>query len=124
MSDSSANLRVALLELVDDLEELEVLLCVREQGGRKGLGFEAIMRVVSFTRPAVRGALERLAARGLISCTAIEPAVYRFDPQSARMGETFTRIAAAYRDNPLEVMRLMSAIAVERVRTAAAKRFS
>jgi hypothetical protein len=125
VTDGSASaLRTFLLDHVEDLEELEVLLCLYERGGDDGLRLEEVTDAVRFPPAAIVGALERLAARGHISCTAIEPALYRFEPANPDMTEAFARVAAAYRENPLEVMRLMSSIALERVRTAAIRRFA
>jgi hypothetical protein len=121
---SASDLRTFLLDHVEDLEELEVLLCLYEHGGEKGLRLEEVTDRVRFPQPAIVGALEHLAARGHISCTAIEPALYRFEPASPATAEAFARVAAAYRENPLEVMRLMSSIALDRVRTAALRRFA
>lgn len=120
---SDTDLRSFLLEHVEDLEEFEILLCLFERGGEAGMSRDEVTAAVRFPSLTIRNSLERLAARGLVSCTAIEPAVYRFDPPSADR-EAFGRVAAAYRENPLEVMRIMTSIAVERVRTAAVERFA
>lgn len=120
---NDTDLRSFLLEHVEDLEEFEILLCLFERGGEAGMSLDDVTAAVRFPSLTIRSSLERLAARGLISCTAIEPALYRFDPPVAER-ETFRRVAAAYRDNPLEVMRIMTSIAVERLRTAAVQRFA
>lgn len=124
MGDASdIDLRSFLLEHVEDLEEFEILLCLYEHAGDAGMNLDDVTAAVRVPSVTIRSSLERLAARGLISCTAIAPAVYRFDAPSADR-EAFSRVAAAYRDNPLEVMRIMTSIAVERVRTAAVQRFA
>ena len=120
---SDNELRSFLLEHVEDLEEFEVLLCLYERAGDAGMTLDDVTTTVRFPSATIRSSLERLATRGLITCTALEPALYRFDPPGADR-EAFGRVAAAYRENPLEVMRIMTSIAVERVRTAAVQRFA
>jgi hypothetical protein len=121
-SPSLDQIRAFLLEHVEDLEELEILAFLHAR--REGATLAGIADGVRFPVSTVLSVLERLAAQGTVSCSALEPAEYRFETSDAVVRERFEEVFAAYRANPLVVMKLMTSNAIDRVRTAAMRRFA
>jgi hypothetical protein len=68
-------------------------------------------------------ALVSLAARGLLAASSAEPSRFLYAP-TRKTHAAVTRIARAYRNNPVEVMGHMTSNAIERVRTAAVRTFA
>jgi hypothetical protein len=113
--------RVFLRAQIESYEELEVLLLVREQRGR-WCSASQIGALGSATLMAPAEALERLYRRGLLAVRDEPPDVrYQYDPSDRALVERVDELALVYRDNPLEVMKLMTQNAVERVRSQAAR---
>jgi hypothetical protein len=121
-SPSLDQLRAFLFEHVEDLEELEILAFLHAR--REGATLAGIADGVRFPVSTVLAVLERLAAQGTVSCSALEPAEYRFETSDAVVRERFEEVFAAYRTNPSVVMKLMTSNAIDRVRTAAMRRFA
>jgi hypothetical protein len=121
-SPSLDQLRAFLFEHVEDLEELEILAYLHAR--REGATLAVIADGVRFPLSTVLPVLERLAARGTVSCSALEPAEYRFEASDADARQRFEEVFAAYRANPSVVMKLMTSNAIDRVRTAAMRRFA
>ena len=116
-------LRRFLAEHVEELDEL-VVLAFLETRGSEGAPLSAVVEAVPFTEATARAVLERLAARELVSCSALEPAEYRFAPADPATRAELERVFTTYRENPIVVMNLMTANAIERVRTAALRTFA
>src|SRR5690349_8474455 len=121
-SPSLEQLRRFLFEHVEDLEELEVLACLHDR--REEATLAVIADEIRFPARTVLPVLERLAARGIVSCTALEPAQYRFEAPDAEARQRFEEVFAAYRANPSALMKLMTSNAIDRVRTAAMRTFA
>lgn len=111
-----------LLERLEDLDELRVLVWLHARGERPAVLTEIAVAVGSPTAVAQR-TLERLASRGLVAISALEPAEYCFDPQDPETKAGFERLFAEFRVDPSSVMKLMTSVAIERVRTAALRTF-
>ncbi len=121
-SPSLDQLRSFLFEHVEDLEELHVLAHLHAR--RESATLAVIADEVRFPLPIVLSVLERLAARGIVSCSALEPAEYRFEASDAAVRQRFEDAFATYRANPSVVMQLMTSNAIDRVRTAAMRTFA
>jgi hypothetical protein len=121
-SPSLDQLRWFLFEHVEDLEELEILACLRARS--QGATLTVIANEIRFPLPTVLPVLERLVARGIVSCTALEPAEYRFEAPDAETRQQFERVFEVYRADPSAVMKLMTSNAIDRVRTAAMRTFA
>jgi hypothetical protein len=121
-NDDLDQLKAFLFEQVETLEELAILACLHERGS-EGATQAAVAQAIGFPPAVTERALEQLSTRGTITCSALEPAEYRFEPPDATRA-MFARVFAEYHANPLSVMRLMTANAIERVRTAALRTFA
>jgi DNA-binding IclR family transcriptional regulator len=116
-------LRKFLLEHVEGLEDLEILARFRETPDGAWLTTGEVASLTTFPLATTQDALRRLAARGLLAPTATEPAAYRY-ARPASSADPLARVIAEYRSNPLQVMGLMTANAIERVRTSAMMTFA
>jgi DNA-binding IclR family transcriptional regulator len=104
-----------LAEYVESFDELTVLLALEATGGAS-----TSAELSSRTRladAALRTALEQLAARGLLHAT---PDAVRLAAADPRLAE----LAALYRDDTVAVLKMMNALALERVRLGATRAFA
>ena len=121
-SSEADKLKSFLADHVEDLEEL-VLLAALQARGPAG---STLVKLVDTTRlpvETIRAHLDKLAARGLVACSVLEPAEYRFEPPEA-LRQPFERVLDQYRADPMSVLMLLSANAIERVRTGALRAFA
>lgn len=107
-----------LRERVASLEGLEVLLLLRRERSH-AMRFDEIAALLSIPASSIEPAIADLTDHGLIVC---ESATCRYEPGSAE--PLIDRMAAIYDDRRLEVMRLLSAHAMERIRNSAARAFA
>jgi len=121
-STESETLKSFLADHVEDLEEL-VILEVLQTRGAVGTTLASVADTTPLSVETIRVNLEKLAARGLVSCSVLEPAEYRFEPPEG-LREQFERVLARYRAEPMSVLMLLSANAIERVRNAALRTFA
>jgi hypothetical protein len=63
-------------------------------------------------------------ARGFVARNAAEPPGFRYAPRDPELAPSLDRIMELYRENPLEVMALMNANSIERVKSAALRTFA
>lgn len=108
----------------EDLVDLEILARFHELTGDFPLNEPEIAALARFPLVAVREALARLCSRGLLAPSALEPVRYRYAASDPELHEEIGRIVLAYRSDPLEIMSLMTANAIERVRTEAVRTFA
>jgi hypothetical protein len=121
-NDDLDELKAFLFEQVETLEELAILAFLHARGS-EGATQAAVAQAIGFPPAVTLRALEQLCTRGTISCSALEPAEYRFEPTSATRA-MFERVFRQYNANPLGLMKFMTANAIERVRTAALRTFA
>jgi hypothetical protein len=100
--------------------ELQILLHLRRRR-RASEKARTITKHIDRGADLVPDALERLAAWGLIAADPDQRWRYSADPREER---TIAAIDEVYRANPGEIVRLMSFIAMERIRRSAIERFS
>lgn len=117
------SLKQFLLEHVEGYEDLEVLAWFSGQPQATLATAVDIAQKVGFPPAIIETAVERLVARGLLERTGKDGAFFRYavDEDFRR---TMAKIASLYQANPREVMELMTANAIERVRTAALRTFA
>ena len=121
-SNESEALKRFLAEHVEELEEL-VILGVLEARGSEGVTLAELIDSAPLPKVTTRGVLDRLAARGLVACSVLEPAEYRFAPPN-ELREPLERLLARYREDPLAILMLLSSNAIERVRKEALLTFA
>jgi hypothetical protein len=113
-----------LRDHVQSYEELEVLLlCARHP--ETGWTVDEITERLNLPSASLEEALENLHARRILDRRDEEGRrVFRYSPASAAEGRTIESLAQAYEGDRLEIMRLMNANAVERVRNSAIRAFA
>jgi hypothetical protein len=107
-----AEVRRLLFERVASYEQLEALLLLRAESAQSFSAQElaARLRIDEFS---VTSALEALTADRLLERRAGPPVTYRYRPADALSGSAVDRLARLYEEQRLEVIRQMSANAIE-----------
>ena len=123
-SELPPDVQTFLCEHIESYEQLELLLIVRAD--RESCWTEETLGArLHIAASPVRAALDRLASAGLVQRQAHQGQNrYAYVCQSEAGEATIGRLAAAYRDYPIPIIKLMSANAIERLRTAALRTFS
>lgn len=123
-SELPADVQVFLREHIESYEQLELLLIVRAD--RESRWTEGSLGTRLRLSPSpVRAALDRLAAAGFVERQAHSGEdSYAYVCQSEETEATIAQLAASYREYPIPIIKLMSANAIERLRTAALRTFS
>jgi predicted ArsR family transcriptional regulator len=119
------DVRALLQEHIESYEQLELLLLLRreryEEWTIAGLATRLHVR-----EELIRAALERLKAAGLVATAGATPAAPRFAyrPASSGLDAAAGRLDREYEERPIRIIQLMSANAIDRVRTAALHTFA
>ena len=109
---------------VASLEGLEVLLLLRKERGR-AWSLDEIAQRLSIPSSSIEPALADPVHHGLLTHTrgaGVE--AWQFAPRTLELDALVDRLATLYDDRRLEVMRLLSAHAMERIRNSAARAFA
>jgi hypothetical protein len=117
-------LRQFLLDHVEDLAELEVLAWFHRESPGAWLSEADLLQAMPFPPDTTSAALERLLSRELVSRSVEKPGMLRFEARDTAFREMLRRALEEYRQNPVQFMALMTAISIERVRTAALTTFA
>lgn len=126
MDDGSIASEVAALlrDRIESLEQLELLLLLRRRASESWAPDKAGAEL-GLAVPMATQALEHLVRGGLVvERTTATGRAFRYAPMSAALVEAAGELAQAYVEHRGEVMRLLSANAVARVRAAASRMFS
>lgn len=107
-------------EQVTTTIELDVLVLFLSEPDQGWLS-EAVAHRLLAPVEACQIALEKLRERGLL--TLREPEMYWFAPVSPELALGAQRLWTAYRDSPVDVLRLLSQRALERIRRGARRTF-
>lgn len=110
-----------LAEHVHTYEELEVVVLLHTAAGL-GLTCEAIAERLPIPVTLIDDALKGLHSRGIVSTRTDGDATYYMP--SAAYNDQSGELAALYAQQKLEVVMLMSANAIDRVRTGAMRTFA
>lgn len=117
------DLKRLLFDCVESFEELHVLVWLKAREHEE-FDEQAIAEGTRIHVSVLSETLTRLAELGLVFTTETRPPRYRYAPREPAMREGFDTIIARYQTNPLEIMGVMTANAIERVRTAALSTFA
>jgi hypothetical protein len=116
-----ADVEAFLGECIESFEQLEVLLWLRSRQ-HQAWAPRSVAALLPASELVVEEAVQFLSGQGLL---IVEPGLYperfRFNPERS---ELVARVAESYREHRLEIMRLMTVNAIERVRARAASTFS
>jgi hypothetical protein len=118
------DVRVLLFQYIHTFEQLEVLLLLRSDPTRSWTA-NAVSEALKISAENAREALDRLGGTGLVDVTP-DPSTpqFRYSPGNHALDETTARLATAYNDSRLEILRLMSSNALERLRSSAIRTFA
>ena len=122
--DLPEDVRGLLNEHIESYEQLEVLLLLRRERYEEWTvaGLAARLHV---REELIGSALEGLEAGGLVAATSAAPAPhFAYRPTSSGLDAAAGRLDREYAERPLRIIQLMSANAIERVRTAALHTFA
>lgn len=117
------SLKEMLFETVDGFEELEILIWFHRHGEGTAADAMQLSRETTVSADVAETALAGLAARGILSNPEGQRGQFTYTPDAERR-RAIDHVLSEYRENPLPVMKLMTANAIERVRTGAARVFA
>jgi hypothetical protein len=123
-TDLPADVRALLHEHIESYEQLELLLLLRRERYEEWTipGLAARLHV---GEELVGSALEGLKLGGLVAITAATPAPrFAYRPVSSGLDTAAGRLDREYHERPIRIIQLMSANAIERLRTAALHTFA
>jgi len=122
--DLSADVRALLHEHIETYEQLEVLLLLRRERHEQWT-VDALATRLHVRAELIGSALDRLEAAGLVLATGAAAASrYAYRPVSSGLEAASGRLDREYAERPLRIIQLMSANAIDRVRTAALHTFA
>ena len=120
---TSDDIAALLRDLVASFEQLEALLALHSAPARWLDAVDLAVRVGAPT-DALDDALHQLHARGLVQRQRSEGALrWQYAP-SSEAAARIDRLADLYQRQRLEIMRVLSAQAVDRIRNAASRAFA
>jgi hypothetical protein len=124
-SDELEELRVFLRDYVSGFEELEALLFFM-RAPRRAWSSAEVAAAINLQEDLVQGALDALvAANGILERTsqAGSDQVFRYSPP-AELNPLLAKLQRTYDEQRLRIVQIMSANAMERVRSSAARRLA
>ncbi len=119
----SEDVRLLLCMHVHTYEQLEALLLLHGAPGSDWTE-EAVARQLGIPGESAAEALRALAAQGVVVCMQRADVTRCYRGPREDLKAVIAQLAEVYEQNRLEVVRLMSANAIDRMRTAAMRAFA
>lgn len=118
------DIRLFLLEHVESYEQLDILALLRPQAERS-FSADEVAGAANIALSAAEIALSGLHHGGILEGTpdAGGPR-FRYAPRNPGIDGLVDRLLRAYKENPLGIVKLMSANAIDRVRNYAIRAFA
>jgi len=110
-----------LSERIGNFDQLQLLLLLIGAPGHY-LEQEALVQAAQMPPDTAAKALAALAHAKLVE--AVDSRGWRYAPADETVAAAAQQLAAAYRNNPVPIIRLLTARSIERVRTAALRTFA
>lgn len=118
------DIRLFLMEHVESYEQLDILALLRPQPERS-FSCDDVAAATNISLAAAETALDGLQQSGILSGSADRGGPrFRYTPSDPGVDGLVERLLRAYKENPLGIVKLMSANAIERVRTYAIRAFA
>jgi hypothetical protein len=112
-----------LCDYIDSYEALDVLLLLRRE--RTAWTAEALCTRLRTRAPLIDDALAALVRAHLVNAAVEDmPPSYTYADANPTRDAIVAALECAYRDEPIQIMRLMSTNAIERLRTSAIRGFA
>jgi predicted ArsR family transcriptional regulator len=122
--DLAEDVRALLHEHIESYEQLEVLLLLRRERHEE-CTVAALAARLHIREELVAAALEALETGGLVAVTGAAPEVrFAYRPASSGIDAAAGGLQREYAERPIRIIQLMSANAIDRVRTAALHTFA
>src|SRR5690348_7119132 len=116
-------LRAFLREYIDSFESLEVLLLLHRE--RTAWTADELGRRFKIRAPVIDDALASLVRAGLVNTPERSVlTAYRYADEDLVRDALIALLERTYRDEPIKIMQLMSANAIERLRNGAIRAFA
>ena len=115
-------LRAFLRDYIDSFESLEVLLLLRRE--RTACTADELCRRLKTRAPLIDDALASLVRARLVKTDQNVLTSYTYADEDAARDAIVGSLECVYRDEPIQVMQLMSANAIERLRTSTIRAFA
>jgi len=122
-SDLPDDVRALLHEHIDSYEQLEILLLLRRERHEQWTG-ERLAARLRVRAELIEPALAGLKTGGLVEAVGVAPTRFTYHPATAELDASVGRLEQEYAQRPILVIQLMSANAIDRLRTAALHTFA
>jgi len=123
-SEVPEDVRLFLRDHIESYEQLELLLLLRNERDVSWTA-ETLSTRVRMPSSLVSAALSELHAAGFVAVSSEGGEErHRYLLLPGELEATICKLAQVYREQPIEIVKLMSANAIERVRTAALRTFA
>jgi predicted ArsR family transcriptional regulator len=117
------DVRALLHEHIESYEHLETLLLLRRERHEQWTS-EALAARLRVRPELIAAALANLKAGGMVEATGVTPTRFVYRPSSSGIDAAVGRLQREYTERPILIIQLMSANAIERLRTAALQTFA
>jgi len=117
-------LKQFLFDAVEGVEDLQVLVWFLEQPAGCEASATRIAEQTGVLRSAALEALTRLVAKGLVSTVGAQGVAFRYDPKDPSVHALLEAVLEQYRTSAVQILKVLTANAIERVRTAALRTFA
>lgn len=121
--DLPEDVRALLHEHIESYEQLEILLLLHRERYENWTP-QGVTTRLRLPAELIRSALTGLKASGLVEATGADPARFAYRPASSGLDAAVGRLAREYSERPISIIKLMSANAIERLRSAALHTFA
>lgn len=121
--DLPEDVRALLHEHIESYEQLETLLLLRRERHGEWTG-RAVAERLRVREELIETGLASLEASGLVQSDGGTSARFAYRPASPRLETAVGRLEREYAQRPILIIQLMSANAIERLRTAALHTFA
>lgn len=124
MTHSPQDLQEFLFDFVENVEDLRVLSWFRQRGAGGVATESEVAGAIGVEDFTVCEVLERLVSKAVLERSASTPPVFRYAPSDLEFSVTLDAVLERYGESPMDILRIMSANAIERLRRAALRTFA
>jgi hypothetical protein len=124
MDEVTEDVRAFLHDAIESYEQLKILLLLKHEPAQHW-NLQSLCERLRISSSLIDTALTALIGTKLVQADTARPEVhYAYAPASEALDATVARLDHLYTEQPIVIVKLMSANAIERVRTAALHTFA